>query len=363
MKVGLHVGQLLQPVPGGIGRYVEALMTALPDAGIELTTFAAGQPVPRRGQEWPGYVDLGRPHGRWRYELWHRLRSRALDLGVDVIHAPSLAVPPTGTTPLVVTVHDVAFLRHPEVFTRRGLAFHRLGLAIAYREAAAVITSSHFSRDELVRGGFEPERLHIAPHGVAPGSGEPADVTAKRLVRVGVETPYMLCVGTIEPRKGFDTLAAAFSEMRATHPNLSLVIVGPRGWLAVPGLDAPRVRELGRVDDATLDALYRHAVACAVPSRYEGFGLPALEAMARGCPVVASDATALPEVVGDAGRLVPPGDVHAWAETLTELAGDAAARAELGARGRDRARRFTWTASARAHVAAYTAATRAGARS
>lgn len=363
MKVALHVGQLLQPVPGGIGRYVEALMSALPEAGVELTTFAAGEPVPRRGQQWPAYVDLGRPYGRWRYELWHRLRRPAVELPVEVIHAPSLAVPPAGATPFVVTVHDVAFLRHPEAFTRRGLAFHRRGLAIAYHEAATVITSSRFARDELVRCGFEAERVHIASHGVEPGTAESEAVMATRLQRVGVQTPYLLCVGTIEPRKGLDTLAGAFTEVRAACPGLSLVVVGPRGWLAVPGLDAPGIRELGRVDDATLDALYWNATLCAVPSRYEGFGLPALEAMARGCPVVASDATSLPEVVGDAGRLVASGDVHAWAEVLTDLVRDASARAELATRGRSRAQRFTWAASARAHVAAYTAATRAGVRS
>jgi glycosyltransferase involved in cell wall biosynthesis len=111
------------------------------------------------------------------------------------------------------------------------------------------------------------------------------------------------------------------------------------------------------VDERTLDALYQRATVCAVPSRYEGFGLPALEAMARGCPVVASDATSLPEVVGDAGLLVPPQAVDAWTDALVDLVGDATARAALSARGVARAREFTWTRSARAHVRAYQAAT------
>jgi hypothetical protein len=156
MKVALHVGQLLQPVPGGIGRYVDGLLGTLPDVGVDLVTFAAGPAPAGRSIALPGYVDLGRPHAPWRYELWHRLRRPAVPVRSDVIHAPSLALPPSHDTPLVVTIHDLAFLRHPEVFTRRGVDFHRRGLAIAYREAAVVIAISDFTRGELIRCGFEP---------------------------------------------------------------------------------------------------------------------------------------------------------------------------------------------------------------
>ena len=124
----------------------------------------------------------------------------------------------------------------------------------------------------------------------------------------------------------------------------------------MPGLEAPGIHRLGTVDERTLDAVYRNAVACAVPSRYEGFGLPALEAMARGCPVIASNATSLPEVVGAAGTLVPVGDVEAWGHALVEVARDPELRALMSARGRDRATTFTWRGSAHAHAAAYAAA-------
>jgi glycosyltransferase involved in cell wall biosynthesis len=137
-----------------------------------------------------------------------------------------------------------------------------------------------------------------------------------------------------------------------------LAIAGPQGWLEVPGLDTPGVRRLGKVDEATLDALYRRAMLCALPSRYEGFGLPALEAMARGCPVVASSVTALPGVVGDAGVLVRPGDVAGWTAALRELLGDASARADLSARGTSRAATFTWEATARAHQEAFATVSR-----
>ena len=177
-----------------------------------------------------------------------------------------------------------------------------------------------------------------------------------RLATLGLDRPYVVAVGTIEPRKGLDTLAAALAVARASEPDLELAIVGPPGWLEVPGLDGPGVHRLGTVDERTLDALYRHAIACAVPSRYEGFGLPALEAMARGCPVIASNATSLPEVVGTAGTLVPVGDVEAWGHALVATLRDDAMRDEMSRRGAERAAGFTWLGSAHAHAAAYAAA-------
>src|SRR5205823_3788712 len=137
---------------------------------------------------------------------------------------------------------------------------------------------------------------------------------------------------------------------------LRLVVAGPPGWGQTPALDGPGVVAPGRVDEATLDALYRGAAALAVPSRSEGFGLPALEAMARGCPVVASDAGALPEVVGDAGLLVPPGDADALAGAVARLLTDDALAAATGAAGHRRAATFTWSACTAAHLAAYHAA-------
>ncbi|MDQ1514195.1 MAG: hypothetical protein QOE80_25, partial [Actinomycetota bacterium] len=143
---------------------------------------------------------------------------------------------------------------------------------------------------------------------------------------------------------------------REGHPDLRLVIAGPPGWGETPALDGPGVMAPGRIDDVTLDALYRGAAVLAMPSRSEGFGLPALEAMARGCPVVASDAGALREVVGDAGLLVPPGDPAALAAALHRVLSDESLAASLGAAGHQRAATFTWSACTAAHVAAYHAA-------
>lgn len=314
MRVALHVGQLHQKVPGGIGRYVRSLLATLPAVGVDVEPFGSVR--------WPSV----------RYELWHRSRRPAVRTPGDVVHATSLAVPPPGARPLVVTVHDLVFLHQPEHLTARGVAFHRRGLDLARRDAAAIVVPSEFGKRDLVDHGFDPARIHVAHHGVdvVPGDAVPRE-------------DFALFVGTIEPRKGVGDLLAACQRI-----DRRLVVAGPAGWGDVPGLDAARVEVLGDVDDARLADLYRRAAVLALPSRYEGFGLPVLEAMAYGCPVVVSDAACLPEVVGDAGAIVPVGDIDALAAAL--------ASPPDGGPGRERAKAFTWRRSAEAHRAAYEAA-------
>jgi len=341
VRAAVHAGQLLQPVPGGIGRYVRHLIDALPRAGIDVTPFAAG-PAPAGMPEWR---DLGWPRGALRYELWHRLRWPPVAVSGDVVHATSLAVCAAGGRPLVVTVHDVVFLRQPDLLTARGVAFHRRGLALARREAAAVIVPTEFGKADLVAEGFDSDRVHVAPHGVEVR--EPSSSPAP------VDGPYLLFVATLEPRKGLDDLLEAHGRLRARHPDLSLVVAGPRGWGAPPDLDRPGVVAVGNLNDDDLDAAYRHAIALALPSRYEGFGNQVVEAMARRCPVVTSDAACLPEVGGDATVVVPTGDIDALTDALGELVADPGARARLGDAGVARASMFTWQRSAELHAAAY----------
>ncbi len=305
-------------------------------------------------------MSLGFPGPPIEYELWHRLRWPRVRIAAEVVHAPSLAIPPT-KLPLVVTVNDVAFLHHPDAFTPRGVAFHRRGLALARRHADAVVAPSQFTRRELIAEGFSPDTVFVAHHGVPQHRAaqrrdpDPA-ATDGHLRRLGVQSPFVLAVGTIEPRKNLPVLVAALERVRVDHPDTTLVLAGPRGWLDVPDLDRPWVRELGGVEEAALDALYRRATLYAMPSRYEGFGLPVLEAMAKGCPVVATGATSLPEVVGDAGILVRPGDVAEWSRALGHLLTDPAARERLATLGVARAATFTWATSAEQHLDAYRAA-------
>jgi glycosyltransferase involved in cell wall biosynthesis len=342
MKVALHTGQLRQSVPGGIGRYIEGLLAHLPAAGVELRRFDGNALA---------------------YEVWHRLRFPAIRAarGVDVIHAPSLALPPSGRRPLVVTVHDLAFLTHPGCFTPRGVAFHRRALRIARREAAAVVVPSRFTGDELIDAGFQPSRIHVAHHGVdAPATPPPADALATLSPGLGAGAQFLLFVGTIEPRKGVDVLLAAHRHLRADWPDLRLVVAGPAGWGETPDLDGKGVIAPGRVAQPVLDALYAHTAALVVPSRTEGFGLPALEAMARGCPVVCSDRGALPEVVATGGLVVPGADRDAevLAAAIGSVLADDTRRADLANAGRARAAAFTWAASATAHRRAYASALR-----
>jgi glycosyltransferase involved in cell wall biosynthesis len=353
LKVACHAGQLLQPVPGGIGRYTHSLLRTLPAAGVEAVAFAAGaRPagVPRKIP----WIDLGPPHGSVRYECWHRLGHPRVNIEADVIHAPSLAVPPVRDAALVVTIHDIAFQRVPDVTTRRGVSFHRRALATARRHAHLVIAPSSFTRMELIREGFTPEDVHIARLGVdLPLQREASDIDAA-VARAGVISPYVLTVGTIEPRKDLPTIVDAIERLRTQHgSNVELVVVGPSGWGPVPDLDRPFVRVLGAQPWSVVDALLRRAAACCIASRYEGFGLPALEALARGAPLAIAEGSALEEVVGNAALMFPAGDVEACTDALHRLLTDDDLRSELSRLGPARAGELTWARSAEAHVVAY----------
>jgi glycosyltransferase involved in cell wall biosynthesis len=364
MRVGLHVGQLVQPIPGGIGRVTEMLCDELPKFA-DVVAFASCSRHARSGLDARlgdavEFRSLGRSSPRWRYEVWNRYR-RPLDLSVDVCHAPSLAVPPTDA-PLVVTINDVVFLRHAETLTPHGVRFHEKGLAIARREASAIIVPSAFTRDELVREGFDRARVHCVPLAVSAPRALPSGDTCTELRRRGVVGPYILVAGTLEPRKDHATIVAAFERLRTRHPDLLLVLAGPLGWLSPPAareLARPGVVSVGCVSDAELDALYHHATVVVSASIYEGFGLTVLEAMTHGRPVVASDIPPHAELVDDAARLFPPGDVDALVEVLEELLGDASARDALRRSALERAKQFTLGATVAGHLAAYEVATRA----
>ena len=240
----------------------------------------------------PGIVSLGLPRPLL-YDAWHVLGLPPLGLadrrhgGVDVVHAPSVAVPPRGRTPLVVTVHDVAPAQYPETFSRRGRRFHAQGLAAAARRADVVIAVSHAAADEIVAHSTIPDgRIRVIPNGV--DMIEVTDAQRRRTIdRFGLgDAPYVLWVGSLEPRKGVGTLVAA---MGRTGGSARLVLAGYPGWLS-DGLIDPgdrdalgdRLRQLGQVDEVDLWALYAGATVFALPSRHEGFGLPVLEAMSQG---------------------------------------------------------------------------------
>ena len=299
---------------------------------------------------------------------WRRLSGDLAALGrrwnADVVHATYLA-PYRSRSPVVVSVHDVSFKRYPEYFSWRDRALFATLLPSSLRRAAGILTLSSHARDELHR--FYPglrAPIHIVP--AAPrASFRPLDGTAiaPALVRAGVRAPYLLAVGSVQPRKNLVRLVEAFQMLHRTHPGVQLAIVGPGGFRAAwvretivkRGL-ADAVRLPGYVSEEDLVGLYNGAIALVYPSVYEGFGLPVVEAMACARPVIAANTSSLPEVAGDAAILVDPFDVPALHAAMQRLVSDDRAAAELGARGLARAAEFSWRRTASTALAAYRAA-------
>jgi glycosyltransferase involved in cell wall biosynthesis len=275
----------------------------------------------------------------------------------DVVHGTNFVVPPCRRAAEVVTVHDLTSVRFPELCTPASLAYPAL-VRRALQRGAFVHTHSHHVAGEVVALlDAPPERVRAVAPGVerqaAPDPGATAQGTP-------FEWPYLLAIGTVEPRKGYPDLVAAFGEMAAEVPELRLVIVGPDGWGSAAFEEAlakcparHRVVRRGYVQADARDRILAHATALVYPSVYEGFGLPPLEAMAAGVPVVASDAGSLPEVLGKSAVVVPSGDVAALAAAMSKVALDEQLRSGLVERGRAHVASFTWEETARGMVALY----------
>lgn len=353
-RVAMTLEQCWHRVPGGTAVAALATASALsarPDVELVAVTGRHREqpaapyrlPIPAR------QLPLAAP---WLYEAWHGLRWPAVERAtgaVDITHATTLAVPPT-KAPMVLTVHDLAFLHEPSHFTRHGLRFFRRGLTLARRHADLVLCSSQATMDDCARHGFERDRLRLVPLGVDVVPADPAAVEEARR-RYG---RYVLWSGTVEPRKNLHRLLRAFDRVAAGHPDLRLVLAGPEGWHEDLGEPGPRVIRTGFVPDEELRALYAGAAVFCYPSLLEGFGLPVLEAMAQGTPVVTSAATSTAELVaGGAGLAVDPHDVEAIAATLGRLLDDETLARSLAAAGRRRAAERSWGRTAELTAAAY----------
>jgi glycosyltransferase involved in cell wall biosynthesis len=364
LRVAVNAEQLLYRSPGGIGRYTAQLLTVLPafEPECEMVPVTARHPRSEVEQALTA-VGAGAAAGRAvilplprpvLYESWVRLGAPPLRVPADLVHAPSVAVPPRGRRPLVVSVHDAASERFPETFPPRGRRWHRAGLLAAARRADAVITGSQAAAGEIAHYGHIPEaKIEVVPYCVEPPpeAGRPAGLP---------EGPYVLWIGSREPRKGLGTLVAAMARLATRNLDVATVVAGYEGWLGdglVEPADVdtlgPKLVQLGQVSDEQLWALYRGATVFAFPSRHEGFGLPIIEAMSQGTAVVASDIEAVREVAGGAAVLVPPDQPDAWAEAIGALLSDEDRRRQLGAEGRARASRFTPEAMAAGTLAVY----------
>jgi glycosyltransferase involved in cell wall biosynthesis len=280
--------------------------------------------------------------------------------GAQVLHVPTPAPARGAGLPLVVTVHDLLPLRMPHLFTRQ-TRWHTRLYAPFVRRATRVITPSLYTRAEVIELlGMPEERVIAIPEGAAERFA-PCEVDRDVLrVELGITGPYVLCVGTLEPRKNLATVLRVFKRVSVAVPDAELVIVGGRGWRNEDfeaelgrGDVTRRLRVTGFVSDERLVELYAGAACFLFPSLGEGFGLPPLEAMACGAPVVMSDRPALPEVAGEAALMAPPLDADVLADHVSRVLQDGELAAGMRAAGLARAKRFTWAAAAAATERVY----------
>jgi alpha-1,3-rhamnosyl/mannosyltransferase len=367
LAVGIN---LLWLVPGEVGGSEQSTMATvgglLARDDIDLRLFVLPE-LPRAHPDIVGAarLEVAPTDGRSRTRrivtesTWLRARTR----GLDLVHHAGGTVPLRRSAPVVLTLHDLQPLEATATHGSLKRAYLRRAVPAALRAARRVAVPSEFVRGRVLdRFDVDPGHVVVIPHAV-PVRPPPTD-TALLRDRYRLTGPVVLYAAITYPHKDHRTLLSAFAATAADHPDAVLVLPGGAGTAegAVAQLiaDRPglrdRVRRIGRVPEADLAGLLHLASVVAVPSRYEGFGLPALEAMAAGVPVVAADGTSLPEVVGDAGLLVAPGDVDAWAAALHRLLGDPAERQRLAAAGRTRASGSSVAANAAAFHALYEAA-------
>jgi len=352
-RVAVDLTSLLSRLTG-VGVFVRDLtarLAARPD--VSLTGYAVTwRGRHRLGEVAPqGVAVVDRPMAaRPLHELWRRTDHPRIDHWIgrhDAVWGPNYVVPPTRAGALV-TVHDLTTVHYPELADGFTLAYPDL-VRRAIRRGAWVHTPSAFVRDEVIdHFGADPARVVAIPHGVTVPAAVCSSQGGAGARLVGGDR-YVLAVGTVEPRKDLPTLVAAFDTVAGDDPYLRLVIAGADGWGASALADAiaasrhgDRVVRLGWVDDGDRAALLREAAVFAYPSLYEGFGLPPVEAMAAGVPVVTTRAGSLPEVCGDGAELVPPRDADALAEAIGRLLTDPAHRAALVERGHRVAAGYDW---------------------
>ncbi len=350
----------------GVSQYTEQilrhLMRDVPASGDSLTVFAAPGNPP------PGYVltpvtwrqsrlPTGGAPGRiiWEQVVAPVATARA---HIDVLFCPVNVLPILTRTPSVVTVHDLAFLAQPEAFHPSKRRYLTLMTRLSVHRARAVIAVSAHTKADLTRSfGIEAEKITIIPNAADPRFTPVSDPAAVGAFRRSHHLPerFILFVGTLEPRKNLRRLIEAFARLAADDADLRLVVVGASGWLTsdlAPLVQRLNLNEriifMGYVADDELPRYYQAATVCCYPSLYEGFGLPVLEAMACGTPVVTSRTSSIPDVTGDAAILIDPTDTDAIAGALHAVLTSPERRVAMRAAGLARAATFSWERTAAA---------------
>jgi len=354
----------------GIGRFTRGLIRGLASAGRQHEyILIRAKDAPPLDEDLPAnFKSVCLPLGEWPLTVaWHRLSLPVpLDVlirGLDVFHATDYLLPPLSRAAGLVTVHDLSFKLFPECAEPNLVRFLERRLPRSLNRARIILADSQCTKEDLVRlYGLSPTRIAVVMGGVDDRFhpvAEPA-VTAVRQ-KYALPGDYVLTVGTLEPRKNLVRLVEAFAKLQQESTGVSqLVIAGGKGWLydeifaTVQRLElTDRVRFLGFVPDDDLPALLTGARLFVFPSLYEGFGLPPLEAMACGTPVVCSRSSSLPEVVGDAAIVVEPLDPAALAKAMNRVVKDGSLRAKLSEQGRVQAAKFTWKAAAESLIDVY----------
>ena len=321
--------------------------------------------IERFDRRWPNFkVKQTLPHTplvRIPLTLSRELRRNP----VDVLHVQYTA-PPLAPCPVVTTIHDLAFEHLPETFNRRSWLQMRLTVRMTARRAAHIITVSEYSRADISRTyGIAPQRITVTPEAASSNFFPITNETELKRIResYGIQENYILSLCSIQPRKNLVRLIEAYSCLRGVRPEVKLpqlVLAGKRGWLDSETFRAAERNDLGNdlrftgyVPERDLAGLYSGAICFVYPSFFEGFGLPLVEAMQCGVPVIAGNRTSLPEVVGEAGLLFDPFDTQALVSALTQVIDDSEYRAVLRSKGLKRAQNFNWKTTAQLTLGVY----------
>ncbi len=366
-RIGIDVTSALTQ-GGGIGRYTRELVRALAKSDYDnvYILFSAKQParlpVPDPLPVGPNVEHRMAPLSeQWLYRLWYRLHAPVpvqwFTGQIDLFHSPDFVLPSVqGNIPTLLTVHDLSFVHFPETFPEALVKYLNQVVPRSVRKATQVLADSQATRDDLVQIWNVPfEKISVLYSGVSRKFQPINDKKRLRGVRTKYrleDRPYILSVGTVQPRKNLEMLLDAFKPVADSSPH-NLVIAGAKGWFhdriveKVSSLELnQRIRFLGFVDDDDLPALYSEATLFVFPSIYEGFGLPLLEAMACGVPVITSNASSLPEVVGDAAIQLPPLEPILWTKAMLDLLTNGTKRAQYVAAGFLQSRQYSWDRAA-----------------
>lgn len=359
-KVGINLLWMVPGVVGGSETYTTRLLHGLVERSSDLdyTIFA----LPQFAEAHPSLAKTFKTAyapvtGQWKSfrvageNSWLAVQCRRRR--IELVHHAGGTVPAIRTVRPVLTIHDLQYLYYPEYFTATKRAYLKAMVPHSAEAARLILTPSDFTRRTVVeRLSIDPSIVRVVPHGISPRV-ELAGRERRSPSRYGISGAFFIYPAITYPHKNHPVLIEAFARVLRDHPDTMLVMTGAKGSMEVR--IAKQVRELGIQDRVLrlgyipagdLDALYTQAAALTFPSRFEGFGAPVLEAMSKGCPVIAAHATALPEVVDDAGILVSPDNSEQWANAMSTLLRDETKRQKLVKSGLARAAEFTWRRSA-----------------